>query len=160
MDKMKLYNAMPIFVQNIGCRREGGRLAELRFGGDFKSRLADYNSRIACSRDELLDIRDRKLRKMVQFCYDEVPFYTNMFDEGGVNPASIKTADDLAALPILDKQTVRDNVELLKPKSLEQIPHITEHTRIDGVESHLSAIGRQCSRSLGGFLALLEPYWH
>ena len=72
MDKMKLYNAMPIFVQNIGCRREGGRLAELRFGGDFKSRLADYNSRIACSRDELLDIRDRKLRKMVQFCYDEV----------------------------------------------------------------------------------------
>ena len=78
MDKMKLYNAMPIFVQNIGCRREGGRLAELRFGGDFKSRLADYNSRIACSRDELLDIRDRKLRKMVQFCYDEVPFYTNM----------------------------------------------------------------------------------
>ena len=51
-----------------------------------------------------------------------------MFDEGGVNPASIKTADDLAALPILDKQTVRDNVELLKPKSLEQIPHITEHT--------------------------------
>ena len=65
---------------------------------------------------------------MVQFCYDEVPFYTNMFDAGGDNPASIKTADDLAALPILDKQTVRDNVELLKPKSLEQIPHITEHT--------------------------------
>ena len=110
MDKMKLYNAMPIFVQNIGCRREGGRLAELRFGGDFKSRLADYNSRIACSRDELLDIRDRKLRKMVQFCYDEVAFYADRVDKGGVNPAKIKNADDLAAFAILDKHTVRNNV--------------------------------------------------
>ena len=46
MDKMKLYNTMPIFVQNIGCRREGGRLAELRFGGDFKSRLLQLAHRL------------------------------------------------------------------------------------------------------------------
>ena len=52
MDKMKSIITRTDFrYRNIGCRR-GGRL-ELRSAGDFKSRLADYNSRIACSRDEL-----------------------------------------------------------------------------------------------------------
>lgn len=128
MDKTSLYNALPIFLQNAGCRYEGRRLAELRYGGSFKSRLDDYNSRVSCSRDELLEIRDRKLRKMVLFCYDEVPFYKRVFDDAGIDPASIKSADDLAALPILDKQIVRDNIEMLKPKSFDYIPHITEHT--------------------------------
>lgn len=128
MDKMKIYNAMPLLIQNAGCRYEGKRLAQLRFGGDFKSKLEDYNLRVICSQDELFDIRDRKLRRMVQFCYDEVPFYHEQFDEYGINPSSIKTSDDLSTLPVLDKQAVRDNVERLKPKSLNRISHITEHT--------------------------------
>ena len=128
MDKMKIYNAMPVFLQNVACRHEGKRLAKLRYGGDFESRLKDYNSRAICSRDELLGIRDQKLRKMVRFCYDEVPYYKDMFNEAGIDPASIKTADDLTALPILDKQVVRENIDKLKPKNLSRIPHIMEHT--------------------------------
>jgi phenylacetate-CoA ligase len=128
MDKMHIYNAMPLVIQNAGCRHEGKRLAELRYGGDFKSKLDDYNSRITCSRDELLAVRDEKLQRMVKFCYEQVPFYQELFNEGGIDPLSIKTADDLLVLPVLDKQTVRENIEKLKPKNLEHIPHVTEHT--------------------------------
>lgn len=128
MDKMRIYNSLPIFAQNIACEREGKRLAELRFGGDFREKLRDYNSRIRCSEDELAFVRDEKLRKIVGFCYEQVPFYRDMFNEGGINPDSIKTMDDLSALPILDKQTVRENVERIKPISLDKIPHIVEHT--------------------------------
>lgn len=128
MDKMRIYNSLPIFAQNIACEAEGKKLADLRYGGDFQDRLSDYNSRIKCSRDELESIRNEKLQKLVAFCYKEVPFYREMFNDGGVNPDSIKSMDDLSVLPIIDKQTVRENAEIIKPDSLAKIPHIMEHT--------------------------------
>ena len=128
MDKMRMYNALPIFAQNIACEREGKRLAELRYGGEFQKKLREYNSRIKCSEDELASIRDEKLRRMVSFFFFLVPFYTDMFNEGGINPTSIRTMDDLSVIPIIDKQTVRENVDRIKPASLSKIPHITEHT--------------------------------
>ena len=128
MDKMRIYNSMPVFAQNFACEREGRRLAKLRYGGDFQEKLADYNLRVHCSQDKLISIRNEKLQAIVSFCYREVPYYKKVFDEAGVNPACVKSSEDLSALPILDKQTVREKIEELKPRCLEKIPHIIEHT--------------------------------
>jgi phenylacetate-CoA ligase len=59
------------------------------------------------SRDELVALRDRRLRLLVAHAYDRVPYYRRLFDAHGLHPSDIRTADDLAAVPITTKDDLR-----------------------------------------------------
>jgi len=48
-------------------------------------------------------IRDRKLRKLVAHAHDRVPFYRAIFEDRKIRPRDIRTAADLAALPLISK---------------------------------------------------------
>ena len=56
-------------------------------------------------------IRDRRIRRLVGHAARHVPYYRDLFRQQGIDPRDIRTADDLAQLPLLDKQAVRDNPE-------------------------------------------------
>jgi phenylacetate-CoA ligase len=51
--------------------------------------------------------RDRRLRRMVAHAYARVPYYRRLFDGAGVPPEEIRTAADLARLPITSKSDLR-----------------------------------------------------
>jgi phenylacetate-CoA ligase len=59
--------------------------------------------------DELLAIRDRKIRSLVAHAYRHVPFYRRLFDAAGVGPEAIGGYDDLQRIPILTKRTILDH---------------------------------------------------
>lgn len=59
--------------------------------------------------DQLRSQQLERLRWTVQHVYDNVPHYSNAFDEAGINPADVTTLDDLARLPFTTKNTLRDN---------------------------------------------------
>lgn len=109
MDKMAIYNHLPVFAQNLACCWEGYKIRRHRYGKEFWRCLADYESRANWSYEQLCDFRDARLRKMVRHCYDTVPYYTKLFNEGGINPDRIKTLDDLKVLPILTKDIVKEH---------------------------------------------------
>jgi phenylacetate-CoA ligase len=50
----------------------------------------------------------RRLRRMVTRAYAEVPLYRERFDAAGVHPRELRSLADLARLPILEKDDVRD----------------------------------------------------
>ena len=110
MDLDTLYNNSPIWLQNLMCGLKGSQLKRERFGDDFKHKLAEYESRNNWSYDQMCDLRDRKLQQMVMHCYNTVPYYRQLFDDGGINPKRIKHLDDLAQLPILHKSEVMNNL--------------------------------------------------
>ena len=56
--------------------------------------------------------RDRRLRDTVLYAARHVPFYRDWFARSGVDPRSIRTADDLARLPILDRDLERARPDL------------------------------------------------
>jgi phenylacetate-CoA ligase len=60
------------------------------------------------SRGALVRFRDRQLRRIVRHAYAHVPFYRRTFDAAGVRPERIRTAADLAALPIVTRNALRD----------------------------------------------------
>ncbi|MBR2547338.1 MAG: phenylacetate--CoA ligase family protein [Eubacterium sp.] len=51
-------------------------------------------------------IQERRIRKLMKRAY-EIPFYRKRFDEAGVRPEDIRTAADLAKLPVLYKDELR-----------------------------------------------------
>jgi phenylacetate-CoA ligase len=55
----------------------------------------------------LHELRDRRVRWMVKYAAETVPFYRELFRDRGINPDDIQTVDDLKRLPLLDRTTVR-----------------------------------------------------
>jgi phenylacetate-CoA ligase len=61
-------------------------------------------------RAALLELQERKLRRLVHHAYHHVAYYRQKLDEGGLTPADVQTLDDLRKLPLLAKEEVRDNL--------------------------------------------------
>lgn len=61
------------------------------------------------SEDELLSIQWRKLKKLLDHSYNNVPYYRKKFDESGLKPDDIKSADDYSKLPVLAREDIRNN---------------------------------------------------
>jgi len=62
---------------------------------------------------QLEALRNRNLRAMVRHCYEHVPYYHRLFQEERLTPDDFRTIEDLQQLPLMDKETVRDNFEQL-----------------------------------------------
>lgn len=125
---MAIYNMLPVWGQNVACYIEGTKIKRARFGKDFWKFLAEYESRLKWTYEQLCDYRDAKLRKMVHHCYDTVPYYRRLFDDGGINPDNIKTLDDLKVLPILSKDVVNASPEDFLSTAISKDKMITAHT--------------------------------
>ena len=57
----------------------------------------------AASRDELTAIQNEKLRAAVPFLYENSPFYRRRLDRLGLLPSDLRSVDDLAKWPVVDK---------------------------------------------------------
>lgn len=62
--------------------------------------------------EELEAIQLEGIKKTVIQCYENVPFYHDLFDEAGFDPYSVETLDDVAKAPFTTKQDLRDNYPL------------------------------------------------
>lgn len=61
------------------------------------------------SREEMNALQLERLRETVRRVYDKVPAYRQKMIEAGVSPEDIKELSDLARLPFVTKQDMRDN---------------------------------------------------
>lgn len=63
------------------------------------------------SEEQLMNLQNEKLQRLICHCYMNVPYYTKLFDKLNLKPEDIKCRDDLSKLPVLTKQIIRDNYE-------------------------------------------------
>lgn len=63
------------------------------------------------SRDELLAIQSGHLRRLIRHAYRHTPYYRRVMDAAGVGPEDVRTPDDLARLPLLERTHARDHGE-------------------------------------------------
>ena len=61
------------------------------------------------SREQLRELQGKRLQKLVQYVYHNVPFYRNKMQEMNISPEDIVTIDDIVKLPFTTKQDLRDN---------------------------------------------------
>lgn len=57
--------------------------------------------------------RDARLRALVAYAHQRVPYYRRVMDERGVRPEHVRGAADLPLLPLLDKEKVRAHADEL-----------------------------------------------
>ena len=54
-------------------------------------------------------LQGKRLQKLVNYVYHNVPFYRNKMQEMDVTPDDIRSIDDIVKLPFTTKQDLRDN---------------------------------------------------
>ncbi|MBR3030477.1 MAG: phenylacetate--CoA ligase [Bacteroidales bacterium] len=61
------------------------------------------------SRDQMRELQGKRLHKIVQYVYHNVPFYRSRLQEMDITPDDIRTIDDIVKLPFTTKKDLRDN---------------------------------------------------
>jgi len=119
-------------------------------------------------KEELCARRDARLRRMVHYAAATVPYYRSLWRTERMNPRDIRSVEDLARLPLIDKHTVRMAPELFVSTSRggrKSIPFLTSGStgiplkvyhdpysllaNIAFGERERAVITKICSRSLG-----------
>lgn len=60
-------------------------------------------------RTKMRELQLERLKYIVRYCYDNVPFYKKRFDENGIDPDCIKSLEDIKRIPPTTKADLRDN---------------------------------------------------
>ena len=84
-------------------------LAELYNGTTIQKKLKFLLNSQYWPREQIEDYQDKKLREIIKYAYENIPYYTKLFDKLGLKPSDIQTAKDLKKLPVLTKKIIRDN---------------------------------------------------
>ena len=128
MNLMKIYNKLPAWCQTMAVSLEGFRIQKRRYDALFEERYQEFLSRNDWTYGQKCAYRDQQLRKMVKHCYENVPYYRNLFDSLNIDYRDIKSLEDLQILPILDKQTVREHFDEFFADGYDRAALIEQHT--------------------------------
>jgi phenylacetate-CoA ligase len=67
--------------------------------------------------EQLNKLRDRRVQAIVKYAAATVPYYQDLFRREKINPGDIQTAADLAQLPLITKQQLREQPEYFRSTS-------------------------------------------
>lgn len=79
-------------------------------------RIALYalvKSRVGWNEDQIRGYQEQRLRRLIEYCWEYVPFYRAHWRSAIAGPKDIQTIADLQRLPLLTKDYVRDNLDTL-----------------------------------------------
>jgi len=69
-------------------------------------------------RDCVEELRNEKVRDLIQICYHGVPYYHRVMKSRGLTPSDFTTVADLPKLPVLTKDIIRKNWLELQAKNI------------------------------------------
>ena len=69
--------------------------------------LSSANRRVSWPKQQMKEYQDKKLRAILRFANDTVPFYHKLYQEAGLDVSSIRGVEDLPKLPIVTKERLK-----------------------------------------------------
>jgi len=78
-----------------------------RYGRKFQLKLAEMREIQWFSIYEIEKHQNEKLRELIKYAYENVPYYNRLMRDLKLHPSDFKTKSDLIKLPVLDKENIR-----------------------------------------------------
>ena len=120
----KLYNLLPVLIQNLVCTAKGVVEKKTRFGGGFNEAYENLKRTEWYDENRISEFQLKETRSLLKYCHANVPYYTELFNRINLNIENINSLKDLQKIPILTKELVRENFEKLKnPNFKGEIVH-------------------------------------
>ncbi len=92
-------------------------LQERLKGKPTLARLRELEQTQWLAPETLRELQFRRLRRHLEFAYQEVPYYKRLLDEHGLQPRRITSFEEFAKIPFLTKEIIRRHFEELQPRT-------------------------------------------
>lgn len=128
MDLDKLVKSLPYPLEQ-GIRYIYGAVpVPLRYGKVFRQMYAFLQESQWWSQKQLEEYQFSKLKELLTFCSEYVPFYQKRWAEYGINIDNIKDFEDFAKIPFTTKQDIIESSSLMVPTIYKKINLILSNT--------------------------------
>lgn len=106
----KLYQHLPVWLQNIAISVFGYAWQKRRFGGVFKEELKNFKQRESFTKQQWQEYQTQELRKVLVHAFETVPFYKEKYSKAGFTLKDFEKFElsDLSKLPFLEKDELRE----------------------------------------------------
>ena len=96
-------------------------------GQRLKSLIRQFEKSQWDSYEVLQEIQWKRLKLLLRYVYENIPFYRKQFQNTRLHPNDINTKDDLLNIPVLTRESIKNNFEELKctTKRLKEFPRET-----------------------------------
>lgn len=126
--QQKFYYHSPPFIKNIITSIYGLKQRKERHGRYYHKHLQLLFKSQWFSRTELEDFQFNRVKTFLIAARDHSLYYNKLFDSVGFNPDKFGSKDELSKLPLLSKQTIRENKASILPSNLNQYKAKWSHT--------------------------------
>lgn len=92
----------------------------LRYGNLYRSTYSLLQKSQWWSKEEHERYQLKELQKLVHYAYDNVPYYTDIFNKNKVKPSDIKCFEDIRRIPVLTKDIIINNTDKLLSKKYDK----------------------------------------
>jgi phenylacetate-CoA ligase len=106
----KIYESLPLWLQQIAISAYGFKWQKRRFGGVFQIELDSYKKREMYTTFDWERYQVQQLRNLLMHAFEQVPYYHNLFVSLQITKEQLQTFSlkDLTTLPFLEKNTLRE----------------------------------------------------
>lgn len=122
------YKKFPNFIQYIlgGCLKPFPR--SFLLGSGFNEKLQFLMKSEKWPSESLMKYQEKKLHKLIDHSYRNVPFYHKIMKKSGIHPNDFKKIDDLKHIPVLTKEIVKKNYKNLLSNNFKEFLPAQAHT--------------------------------
>ncbi len=164
----RLYLALPP-LRNLAATIKGISANRERYGGNYRAAVESVCARERWSAQEMAEYQMDRLRHILEIAFCRVPYYRKLFPRLGLTPDAIRRAEDLARLPILEKDPVRADPLQFVDERLDRRRLLSETTtgttgtpiRVlmtrQALQEHYSFFEARCRRA-AGFVYGKDPF--
>lgn len=110
---LKFYELSPVFLQNIFCTIKGWIEKKKRLGGNFNITYESLKDSEWSDKEKISEYQYIKTKELLIYCYDNIPYYKELFDSIEFNIMEFNSIKDLEKIPILTKELVHKNYKKL-----------------------------------------------
>ncbi len=109
LNRMDIYENSPIFIQNVLTTLEGMRRAKIRFGSEYRKNLEFFKNFDYSNKEAIQKIKNERFLNLFHYAVSYSPFYKEFYKD--IDVSEIKNVKDIKMLPVLDKETLRKNLD-------------------------------------------------
>ncbi len=119
MHTQKLYEILPYPLQTLALNIYAFKIHIERYGTKFRKLLEQFIRDEYLSIDELREYQNIRLRQLIKFAYETVPYFQEVMQKRKLKPDDIHTQEDLVKLPLLTREIVKTNIKRLISKKFK-----------------------------------------
>jgi phenylacetate-CoA ligase len=107
----RLYDALPVFAQNLACSYAGWQRARARFTPYFERTLAEWERTVHGPVERLHALQRERLDRLVTRARAHAPHYRDLPPPSGARDPLEALTRTLASIPVLEKAAYRERAE-------------------------------------------------